>query len=246
MPKGGRGCCSRSGCNGNQLIRALISLARMCRRGASLAGASLGASLERSPLPGLPRTSTVYSLCQGALLLLIACTPLSLFFLPDAAEMRPLFIVLTALSALTFLGGLINFVGRRWARRCWVRAFGKEAVLSEEELREEQAVAALRKLPTVPYRAEAVAPDGSSLFLGGSECALCLEPLVEGEMLRQLPCRHAYHARCIDPWLLKAQRQQTRRCPTCKDAVLSPRPLSPSAGTKSAARSVLEAVADAV
>ena len=218
----------------------------MCRRGVSLAGASLGASLERSPLPGRPRTSTVYSLCQGALLLLIACTPLSLFFLPDAAEMRPLFIVLTALSALTFLGGLINFVGRRWARRCWVRAFGKEAVLSEEELREEQAVAALRKLPTVPYRAEAVAPDGSSLFLGGSECALCLEPLVEGEMLRQLPCRHAYHARCIDPWLLKAQRQQTRRCPTCKDAVLSPRPLSPSAGTKSAARSVLEAVADAV
>ena len=186
-----------------------------------------GASLERSPLPGLPRTSTVYSLCQGALLLLIACTPLSLFFLPDAAEMRPLFIVLTALSALTFLGGLINFVGRRWARRCWVRAFGKEAVLSEEELREEQAVAALRKLPTVPYRAEAVAPDGSSLFLGGSECALCLEPLVEGEMLRQLPCRHAYHARCIDPWLLKAQRQQDAALPDVQGRGAEPETTEP-------------------
>ena len=107
--------------------------------------------------------------------------------------MRPLFIVLTALSALTFLGGPINFVGRRWARRCWVRAFGKRRCSRRRSSREEQA-GRLRKLPTVPYRAEAVAPDGSSLFLGGSECALCLEPLVEGEMLRQLPCRHAYHA----------------------------------------------------
>ena len=95
--------------------------------------------------------------------------------------------MLTALSALTFLGGLINFVRPAMGAAVLGARFGKESVLSEEELREEQAVAALRKLPTVPYRAEAVAPDGSSLFLGGSECALCLEPLVEGEMLRQLP-----------------------------------------------------------
>ena len=90
--------------------------------------------------------------------------------------------------------------------------------------------------------------DGAAtLFLGGAECALCLEQLDEGDLLRQLPCRHAYHARCVDPWLIEAQRGQTRRCPTCKDAVLSPRSASPNrAATGTAARRVAEAGPDAV
>jgi hypothetical protein len=33
-------------------------------------------------------------------------------------------------------------------------------------------------------------------------CSICTEDFVEGRNVRILPCRHIYHRRCIDPWLL--------------------------------------------
>ena len=43
-------------------------------------------------------------------------------------------------------------------------------------------------------------------------CVVCLEDFEAGDVVRALPCRHAFHADCIDQWLL------TRRacCPVCK------------------------------
>ncbi|EFJ31493.1 hypothetical protein SELMODRAFT_168691 [Selaginella moellendorffii] len=42
-------------------------------------------------------------------------------------------------------------------------------------------------------------------------CSVCLEQVMEGEIVRTLPCLHQFHPHCIDQWL----RQQAT-CPVCK------------------------------
>ncbi|KAI8997413.1 hypothetical protein BDB01DRAFT_846068 [Pilobolus umbonatus] len=38
------------------------------------------------------------------------------------------------------------------------------------------------------------------------ECIICLEEYQETEIIRILPCKHEFHLKCIDPWLIHRKR----------------------------------------
>jgi len=46
-------------------------------------------------------------------------------------------------------------------------------------------------------------------------CTVCLEEYEDGITVKVLPCRHAFHNDCIQPWLA----QRSDQCPTCKQSI---------------------------
>mmetsp|Transcript_3248 Transcript_3248/g.6057 ORF Transcript_3248/g.6057 Transcript_3248/m.6057 type:complete len:350 (-) Transcript_3248:147-1196(-) len=81
-------------------------------------------------------------------------------------------------------------------------------------------VTALRVVPTVPYQPlddDDEERDGSNerARILNPRCVICMEDFEEGEQLRALPCRHGFHARCIDPWL----SNHSDRCPICNQSM---------------------------
>jgi len=46
-----------------------------------------------------------------------------------------------------------------------------------------------------------------------NKCNICLSSFEEGEVLRTLPCEHAFHSSCIDQWLLESKNST---CPCCR------------------------------
>ncbi|THD25319.1 RING finger protein [Fasciola hepatica] len=69
---------------------------------------------------------------------------------------------------------------------------------------------AMKKLPLRTLR-----PSDIEVSSGYDQCAVCIELYKASDVIRILPCRHFYHKKCIDPWLL-----EQRSCPLCKLDIL--------------------------
>lgn len=54
----------------------------------------------------------------------------------------------------------------------------------------------------------------------GDSCAICLDTLEENDDVRGLTCGHAFHASCLDPWLINRRAC----CPLCKADYYTPKP----------------------
>ena len=101
----------------------------------------------------------------------------------------------------------------RCSRLCNPSAYSVDAAAMPAAARKGVEKEALRKLPTVPF--EGAGGDGGEQ----PECAICLAEFARGDEVRALPpCGHAFHAACVDTWLLC-----TSTCPSCRSAlVLAP------------------------
>lgn len=60
--------------------------------------------------------------------------------------------------------------------------------------------------------------DDAHWYKQQERCAICTADFEVGETVRELPCRHIFHAHEVDEWLIK----RTRTCPTCM-AVAAPK-----------------------
>lgn len=84
------------------------------------------------------------------------------------------------------------------------------------EYRHRLPKSSLKKIPTKKFCA------GDEVHY--ETCCICLDDYVVGDKLRILPCDHAYHVKCIDPWLLKNKRV----CPQCRKKVFATGEAPPS------------------
>jgi hypothetical protein len=66
-------------------------------------------------------------------------------------------------------------------------------------LRRKLPASALKKIPTKKWTKQDPY----------ETCAICLDDFVEQEKIRVLPCSHAYHMKCIDPWLTKGKNHKS-------------------------------------
>ena len=90
------------------------------------------------------------------------------------------------------------------------------------ELQKSEQAAVEAAVLALPVRSYHKAGEGAE-----DVCAVCLSSFDEGDLLRELPCHHAFHKNCIDCWLLpnastSRSTAEFPSCPLCKSVVVVP------------------------
>ncbi|KAH7114577.1 hypothetical protein B0J13DRAFT_240260 [Dactylonectria estremocensis] len=131
--------------------------------------------------------------------------------------------VIVCVAAALFLFMLPCFLGR-----CNRHFFARTA-LQEPARFVRLTRRALDAIPIIKYKAQPTSnqdqdpsqpPSDYTLSANrpSTSCSICTEDFEEGMKLRSLPCGHAFHPHCVDPWLL--ERAET--CPMCRHNVSTP------------------------
>ncbi|XP_042374429.1 RING-H2 finger protein ATL70-like [Zingiber officinale] len=73
-------------------------------------------------------------------------------------------------------------------------------------------------IPTFTYKSPTTAMNSLGSPAVVPNCAVCLSPVAEGEMVRQLlVCNHLFHVECVDLWLFS-----NPTCPLCRTNAKAP------------------------
>ncbi|KAJ1278834.1 hypothetical protein BS78_04G109500 [Paspalum vaginatum] len=157
-----------------------------------------------------------------------ACAVALLLFCALAASVSVrMALAFGALALVAFgIAGCIAPAGGRVSDGVVVTAEGEaEAAGAAERARRRFGLpkAAIDALPTFAYELKRAEGGGdleaaAGAACGGEPCSVCLEDILEGEVVRQLPaCKHLFHVECVGMWL-----HSHRTCPVCRCNLLPP------------------------
>jgi len=66
-------------------------------------------------------------------------------------------------------------------------------------------------------------PSAADATMRGVECPICLDELVEGDLVSRFKCSHSMHFECAITWLSsRIQQGQVGTCPMCNSVVVAP------------------------
>lgn len=183
-----------------------------------------------------------YGIMVACVLLLLLCVLLAVVSIAWACAITGVIVVLFALIGWFAPTGGVATQRNASGEATQQPAAAAPAVRLVRRCACRLADAAIGALPTFAYESPAGKgrcgdegsgkPRGSCLL-----CAVCLEDVQAGEMVRQLPvCCHLFHVDCIDMWL---HTHQT--CPLCRCELL---PRKATAKAAAAAAAATESSAD--
>lgn len=111
-------------------------------------------------------------------------------------------------------GGRLRPPPRTWRGRMTVNNSPRDGVSLQQMDRVAPAFQGECQSAEGHYEEEVLIESKTSRNLESHECTICLEEMKILERKRKLPCKHFYHAHCIESWAVK-----NNACPNCRSKI---------------------------